>query len=88
MEPTEFSVSNTVSRTTITWDAIVHAAETADFILLFQSNQMAQFLSISAGAALDAIAARIKARLGEEYLRQIAPRANPNSIQAARPPSS
>jgi len=40
-------------------------------------------LFMPARAALDAIAARIEARLGEEYLRRIAPAADPKSMQAA-----
>jgi transcriptional regulator with XRE-family HTH domain len=40
-------------------------------------------LFMPARAALDAIAARIEARLGEEYLHQIAPAADPKSMQAA-----
>ena len=48
------------------------------------AEQMASAtLLVPARAALDAIAGRIEARRGEEYLRQIAPPADPKSMQAA-----
>jgi YcxB-like protein len=54
-EPTGVQVSTPVSSATITWDAVVRAAETPDFVLLFQSKAAALFIPKSAFGSADGV---------------------------------